>query len=151
MGQRYTRAKGMELTTKLRTMVRSAERRAQASRDPRAEIGFRARSGDVHPAVDQPVDQCADDFSAIDHFAAFAADIRREPVEMDDLTIEEDHGDFRPGFMVNGWATTSSFRNKARCSHSDPLLRHGYGGGPIRYLRLYKQIVGSTNTAIEHG
>jgi hypothetical protein len=67
----------------------SAKRAAQSSRDACAQIGFRTRAGDVHAAVDEAVDEGADDLGAVQHLAALPANLAREPIEMKDLPVEE--------------------------------------------------------------
>ena len=63
---------------------------AQASGNARAQVRLGRGTGDVHSAVEQTVNQRADDFGAVQHFAALAADIDGESIEVDDLTVEQD-------------------------------------------------------------
>src|SRR5580765_8864127 len=122
-------AKGMELIPKCVQWLRLAERRAQTPGDPRAEVGFGARCRDVQPAVDQSVDPRTDDFGAVDHFSVLDADVGREPVQVHDLAIEKDHGDFGPGFLVYGRAATAGFREQTYGARSGSFLRHGVRRG----------------------
>jgi hypothetical protein len=69
--------------------VRLSERRAQPPCDARPQIGFRSCRRDVHAAVDEAVDQGADDLGPVQKFAALAAKVGGEVVEVKDLTIEE--------------------------------------------------------------
>src|SRR5207244_7580701 len=95
-----TAHKGRQLITEMLYNAPSAKWRAQTPRDARAQSGFRPTTGDIHPAVDQPVNECTDDLGAIEHLAAFSADVRREPIEVDNLSIEKHHRYFRPSFIV---------------------------------------------------
>jgi hypothetical protein len=70
--------------------VRSAVGAAEAPGDARAQVSLGRGTGDVHSAVEQTVNQRTDDFGAVQHFAAFAADIDGESIEVDDLTVEQD-------------------------------------------------------------
>src|SRR6476469_3370878 len=45
---------------------RSTERRAEAAGDARAHVGLRRRARDVHAAVDEPVDERANDLRAVE-------------------------------------------------------------------------------------
>src|SRR5262245_49280922 len=100
---RGARKKGMELIRQTGRMRRRLpERAAEPACHSCAQIGFRSGAGDVHSAVDEAVDQRADDFRAVQHLAVLAADFRRQLIEMEDLTIEEHDRHFRPCFVVNG-------------------------------------------------
>jgi hypothetical protein len=72
----------------------SAVRCAEPPRDARAQVGFRGRRRDVHPAVDEAVNQRPDDLGAVQRLAARAAIAGSEPIEVVDLSIEEDDRDF---------------------------------------------------------
>jgi hypothetical protein len=93
------------------------------ARNPRAQVGFRPGGRDVHPAVDQSIDQSADDFGAVHDLAAPASDVSREAIEVLDLSIEKDDRNLLPGFLVYG-------RSAAACSYGArvwlqaPPLRH---------------------------
>ena len=89
----------------------SAERRAEAAGHVRPQIGHRDAAGDVHAAVDQAVDERADDLGAVQDLAVSRARVRRDTIEVHDLTIEQDDRNFRPAFLVNGRtaATGSAF------------------------------------------
>src|SRR5947208_1227516 len=66
----------VELITEIGENARaSAVGRAQPSRDACPEIGFRAAAGDVHAAVDQAVDERADDLGPVEHLAAASTNI----------------------------------------------------------------------------
>ena len=90
-------------------MQRSPIRRAEAARDARAQVGFRGGRGDVHAAVDQSIDERPDDFGAVQHLAALAADLDGKTIEVVNLAVEEDHRHFRPGFIVNWRASRTRF------------------------------------------
>jgi hypothetical protein len=83
----------MERMREMRTIrsvpAPSSVRGAETTGDTRAEISFRNRAADVHAAVEQAIDQCADDLRAVQHLAALCADVRRKPVEVVNLSIEE--------------------------------------------------------------
>jgi hypothetical protein len=101
----------------------SAEGRAQTACDARAKVGFRACRGNVHSAVNQAVDERPDDFGPINRFAVLAPDIGREPVEVDDLPIEEDDRNLRPGFLVDGRPAASDFGDQTDLVRLDPFPR----------------------------
>src|SRR5689334_24758844 len=65
----------------------SAVRRAEAASDAGAQVGFRANCRNVHAAVDQRVDQGADDLRAIQTFSGAGAG--RQTIEMKDLPVEQ--------------------------------------------------------------
>jgi len=66
----------------------SAIRGSQSTRDAAAKIAFGLGSGDVQAAVDEAVDERANDLSAIQQFAGFAAVGGREAIEVHDLPVE---------------------------------------------------------------
>ena len=69
--------------------LRKALFKENARRSSDRQIGFRPDGRDVHAAVEQAIDQRADNFRAVQHLAALRADIRRKPVEVVNLSIEE--------------------------------------------------------------
>ena len=91
-------------------------------RDPRAQVGFRPRGRDVHSAVDQSVDQRTDDLGAVQDLAALAADVGREAIEMLDLSIEENDGNFRPGLLVYWRSAPGCFDSAGVWLQAPPLL-----------------------------
>src|SRR5262245_7622952 len=88
----------------------SAVRRAQATSDAAAQVAFGGRT-DVHAAVDEAVDQRANDLGAIEQLAALAAVSGREPIKLRHLTVEEHDGDFRPGLELHGRSAGARFRS----------------------------------------
>jgi hypothetical protein len=86
--------KGMEVIPEIVRMPELAERRAEPSRNFRAQVRFRAGGTDVHAAVDEAIDQRADDFRPVEHFAASAPDVGREAIEVQDLSVEKDDRNF---------------------------------------------------------
>ena len=78
---------------------RSAVRGGEPARDASAQVGFRTDGADVHAALDQRVDQRADDFSPIQRFPGSGA--RRQTIEVQDLTVEQNDRDLGPGLAVH--------------------------------------------------
>ena len=66
-----------------------AKRCAEMARDLGAQVGFGRRRRDIHPAVDQPVDQGADNLGAVQNLAVLAPDVGGEAIEVMDLPIEQ--------------------------------------------------------------
>src|SRR5260370_38400836 len=90
-------AKGVELILELGTIAApSPIGTAQATRDARAQVRFGRRTGDVHSAVEQAVDERPNDFRAIQRLAAFSADVDGEAIEVDDLAVEKHNQSFGP-------------------------------------------------------
>src|SRR4030095_1781560 len=82
--------KGMEQIREMGTMRRgSAIRGSQSTRDTAAGGAFGLPADDVHAAVDEAVDQRANDLRAIQQFAGFAAVGGREAVEVHDLPVKQ--------------------------------------------------------------
>src|ERR671918_436806 len=75
---------------------------SQARSQDRFEVGLRAGAREVEVGFAQGVDERANHVRAADGDAAGGADVGAEPIEEDDLTIEEDDGDLRPVFGVRG-------------------------------------------------
>jgi len=70
-------------------MWRLSEWSAQAPRDLRSDGGLGSRRRDVEAAVDQSVDEGANQSRAVEHFSALPADIGSQSIQMNDLTIEQ--------------------------------------------------------------
>ena len=85
--------------------VWSAERTSDAC----AQVGFRAGAGDVHAALDQAVDECADDLGAVHAFAVLVAHVLAEPIEHVNLAIEKNDRHFRPWFIVDRRSAGAGF------------------------------------------
>ena len=121
--------KGMEQIRETGTMRRgSAIRGSQSTRDTAAEVAFGLRADDVHAAVDEAVDQRANDLRAIQQFAGFAAVGGREAVEVHDLPVEQHDGHFGPRFVVNrrppGAGSGASRSYEAGMPSRAPFGRH---------------------------
>ncbi len=54
----------------------------ETARDAGAEVRFGAGRGHIDAAVDQGVDERANDFGAVENFSAPAADVSSEPIEL---------------------------------------------------------------------
>src|SRR5262245_3782616 len=100
----------MEQIQETSTMRASAIGSSQTARHTSTQIPFGQGSRDVHPAVDEPVDQRANDLGAIQQFAGLAAVGRREAIEVVDLSIEQDHRDLRPRLVMDGRTSRSWLR-----------------------------------------
>ena len=93
-------------------MLPSAVRRAEPPGDARSQIGFGAGAGDVHAALDQAVDQRADDFRTVHRLAVFCAHVFREAIEIVNLAIEQDDRHLRPRFVVHGRPPGTGLANR---------------------------------------
>ncbi len=98
--------------------------RAETARDAGAEVRFGAGRGHIDAAVDQGVDERANDFGAVENFSAPAADVSSEPIELDDLAVEQHHGDLGPRFLMDGWAAAAGPRSEAQCFRFHAFPRH---------------------------
>ena len=122
--------KGVELITEM-LEFRLNGRSTESPGDAPAKVGFGGGARDVEAAVDQAVDQSTDDLSPIQNFSALAADIRGQAIEMNDLTIEQHHGDFGPRFAVDGWSS-AAFRFARSCRAGNLL---GHSTFDVKYKR----------------
>src|SRR5579864_3138712 len=61
-------------------------------RDMGAERDLRGVGRHVHSAADEAVDQCPDDFRPGHRLSAFPSYVRRQPVEIHDLPLEQHNG-----------------------------------------------------------
>ena len=106
---------------------------AQATRYLRPDRGLRRRRGDVEAAVDQSVDEGANQSRAVEHFSALPADICRQSIQMKDLTIEQHDRHLGPCLLVAWRTPPGGFRCELPFPHFRPL-RHL----PVRTPRLLR-------------
>ena len=87
----------------------SAVRSAKPPGDARAQVGFRAGAGDVHAALNQAIDERADDLGTVHPLAVPVAHVFREAVERMNLAVEEDDRHFGPWLTVDGRPAGAGF------------------------------------------
>src|SRR5439155_9269772 len=90
----------------------STIRRAETTRNAGPQLRFGGGAFEVHAAFEKCVDQRANDFGAVQRFAALAATVARESIEVKDLAIEEHHRHLGPGFLVDGRTSRARFRSR---------------------------------------
>src|SRR5690349_7983624 len=100
---------------------RLPEGRSETTSHASPEIGLGGDRGDVDPALNQRIDERADDFSAVQRAAVGPGpDVF---VQVGDLPIEEHHGDLRPRLLMHGRPASGPFDGCAGCSPALHLAR----------------------------
>src|SRR5262245_36385403 len=99
----------MELNPQFSRMWASTHDAMQSLRDLSAQGALGRMLRDIHLAINQTIDECADDFRPVHRFATGAPHVGRKPVELDDLALEEHHRDLRPRLVVDGRPSTRTF------------------------------------------
>jgi hypothetical protein len=79
---------------------------ADVFRDTRSKLTFGMNRRDLAIAIEQPVEDRANQRRTIQHLSRLLSDLGGDAVKPRDLTIEEDHRDFGPGLVVDHRTST---------------------------------------------
>ena len=74
---------------------------SQTGEHRRLQIRFRRRRRQIDVSIGNRIEQRANELRPADGGAALGADVGRQPIEKDDLPVEQDDGDLGPRLLMN--------------------------------------------------